>query len=327
MQVKFLPDIEIVADIRFPLAQALGDYFEINVIRTDLSKFADTESIVYVKEPQRIKGKVVILVQQFSFFERSFDNSFVCKSSINDQLVHGLLLAHQIKSYRAQSVISVMPYLPYSRQSRSTCGTYIGPLQAIGLFCKAAKIEQVFSCELHEILCKSIFPLPLHEISLKQIWHKVLVENLNEGDIKKICFVSPDRGGINRVKQMAHLFNVEWAFVEKKRIAYDKSVALKLVGDVNDKIVVIIDDIIDTGITAVKATDMVFDHGAKRVICCFTHGIFSDGAVDRIENSNIERVFISNSVLLDKAKLGSKVSIVSIYETLCNYLDSSLKKG
>lgn len=315
-------DLVIVADGRLPLVNVLADYFDVDVVHADLRSFADTESIVQVEDPSRIQDKLVLLVPMFSFGRKK-----VCKGSINDQLIQILLLAHQVKAHRAKGLIALMPYLPYSRQSRSVSGLYVGSLQAVGTFFHAVGIDHVIACELHDELCRSIFPLPLHEVSLHDMWSDVLRAHFSQEEFASLCFVSPDRGGINRVKKIAELFGASWTFVEKKRVDYDESVAVKLLGDVKEKVVVLIDDIIDTGRTAVEAAKMVLQHGAKKVVGCFTHAVLSEGAIDRVEKSDIEKVWITNSIILDAIPLSSKFSVVSLDDAMTQYLKDFLKKG
>jgi len=322
-----LHGLEIVADKRLPLVQSLAQHFGVEIIHADLSSFADTESIIQVDNPEQIKGKLVLLVPQFSF-----------SSSINDQLMQALLLAHQVKAHRAHGIVCFMPYLAYARQCRSVDGAYIGSLQAIGLFCKAAGIDHVFACQVHEALCESTFPLPLHDISLTELWHETLEKELSSDDLKNICFVSPDdlknicfvspdRGGVERAKQLAKKFDAPWAFVEKKRVEFDRSVAVNLVGDVKGKTVMIIDDIVDTGRTADEAAKLVLKNGATKVLGCFSHAVLSNGAVSRLEKSEIESVWLTNSVVLGDASLSKKFNSISIDNIVIRNLDGFLKRG
>ncbi|MCK4517977.1 ribose-phosphate pyrophosphokinase [Candidatus Babeliales bacterium] len=311
-----LHGLEIVADKRLPLVQSLAQHFGVEIIHADLNSFADTESIIQVENPERIKGKLVLLVPQFSF-----------SSSINDQLMQVLLLAHQVKAHRAIGIVCLMPYLAYARQCRSVDGAYIGSLQAIGLFCKAVGIDHVFACETHEALCVSTFPLPLHDISLTELWYETLRKDLSPDDLKNSCFVSPDRGGIDRAKQLAKKFDSPWAFVEKKRVEFDRSVAVNLVGDVEGKVVIIIDDIVDTGRTAVEATRLVLKNGATKVLGCFSHAVLSGDSVVCLEKSSIERIWLTNSVALSNVVLGEKFNSISIDNIVIRNFDNFLKRG
>ena len=321
--LKKFSDIEVIGDSDLTLVKEIANYFGVKPVHSVYNKFADTESLVDLTDGKNFKDKLVFIISQFSFPFLRDDPEM---GSINDQLAQVFFSAHQINAHRAKHIVLISPYLPYSRQSRSVSGAYIGPLQAVGLFSKVVGIKDVVSCELHEDLCKSIFPLPLHAICLKDIWYKVISQNFTLDEIGNACFLSPDRGGVERVKRLAKAFGADWAFVEKKRVAKDKSVALRLVGDVKDKFVILVDDIVDTGRTAVEASNMAMKKGAKSIVSCFTHGIFSEDAIDIIEESDIEKVWVSNSVFIGDVKLGSKFSVVSINDLIIDFIDKFIEK-
>jgi len=321
--LKKFSGIEVVGDSDLTLVKDISNYFGVKPVHFIYNKFADTETLVDVPDGKKFKDKLVFIVSQFSFPFLRDDPEM---GSINDQLAQVFFSAHQINAHRAKHIVLISPYLPYSRQSRSVSGAYIGPLQAVGLFSKAVGINDVVSCELHEDLCKSIFPLPLHAICLKDIWYKVISQNFSLDEIGNACFLSPDRGGVERVKKLAKAFGADWAFVEKKRVAKDKSVALKLIGDVKDKFVILVDDIVDTGRTSVEASKMAMKKGAKSIVACFTHGIFSEDAISIIEDSDIEKVWVSNSVFIGDIKLGSKFSVISINDLIVDFIDKLIEK-
>lgn len=312
----------IVADRRSPLVQSVASHFGKKIIHADLQYFADSESIIEIEDAGlELNDKFVLMLHPFSFSSDAFGHG-----SLNDQLMQVLLLAHQIKAHRTKNIMMVLPYLPYGRQCRNVDGNFIGPLQAVGLFCNVAGVDHVATIEPHEKLCASVFPIPLHEISLSALWEDVLQKTFSKDEQANFCFVSPDRGGVDRVKQVAELFNASWAFVEKKRTGPDKSKALKLVGDVKNKIVIIVDDILDTGQTAVNAADMVIKNDARSVFGCFAHAVMSKGAAEKIEKSCFEKIWVSNSVILDDTLIGKKISVVNVDKLLITFLDSFFQK-
>ena len=134
-----------------------------------------------------------------------------------------------------------------------------------------------------------------------------------------VCFLSPDVGGIKRVELLADLFGAKTAFTKKKRISYDEILTLDLEGDVKDKIVIMIDDIVDTGKTAARAAEMVMTHGAKKVFGCFCHAVFSAGAVELLQNSPIEKIWVSNTLLSDRT-FGSKITEIDSDRVIVEYL-------
>jgi ribose-phosphate pyrophosphokinase len=299
----------VVAGSYGTCSQQIAQRFGAPVVRAQVTSFGDGEVAVQLPDDfELVRGKTALVVQQFSF-----DKCFASQNSyISEQIFRFLLLVHQVKAYGAKNVIAVLPYLPYVRQARSACGTYVGPLEAFGRFVTAAGVDQVVTSDIHEQLCHSLFPIPILEMTLADFWKQQLSHVLRRDEVQNLCFVSPDRGGIGRVKEMAYLCGAEWAFVEKKRLGHNVTQAVALVGDVRDKVVVMIDDIIDTAITATEACKMVVEYGARKVIGCFSHAVFSPGAISRIEKSGFEQILITNSVGRLSVDLGEKITIVSI---------------
>jgi ribose-phosphate pyrophosphokinase len=286
MVVAYVHETSLVTALRSSLPTA-------KFVALEARHFADTESLINVPG---VEGDV-ILVAQFSF-----------GVLINDQLMQILFLAQQLKVKGARKIMLVSPYLPYARQCYAVDGETAGVFQALGEFFKVVGIEKIIACELHSSPCD----LPIHELSLAPVWKGVLA---NYG--KDSCILSPDFGGLKRATLLAKMCNVSVAHVEKKRVAYDTSIALKLVGDVAGKQVVLLDDIVDTGATAVHAAELAIASGAKRVVACFTHAVLSDGAVERLEKSSIERIWFSNSV---PCVLNGKIQIVSIDQEIASFV-------
>ena len=317
----------VVANNKLPLAQAIAAEFGIEILPLEMGKFADTERYVQFHDVLQVdlihshlKEKLVILVGQFFHFSRD---------SINDQLIQLLLLAHQAKLHGAHRIVALLPYLPYARQCKDVKSEHTGPLEAIGNLCKSVGIDHVVSCEIHEEACRSMLSLPLHQISCEAVWYDLLRKEFSPEECANLCFVSPDAGGVERAKRVAQLFDAPWAFVTKRRVELDKSVAIDLQGEadaVKDKIVVLIDDIIDTGITAIEASEKILAHGAKRVFACFVHPVLSLGSVERLEASKIEKIWTCDTILLDGVDLGEKITVVSVQQLITDYLHEVIKK-
>jgi ribose-phosphate pyrophosphokinase len=180
-----------------------------------------------------------------------------------------------------------------------------------------AGIDEIMACETHSSSC--IFPG--YELCLASMWKDVLAK-----EFKDFCILSPDFGGLERAMLLASMCNTSVVHVEKKRIAYDKSIALKLVGDVVGKNIVLLDDIVDTGATAVHAAELAIASGAKRVVACFTHAVLSDGAVERLEKSPIERMWFSNSVFCQQ-DLKGKIQVVSIDQEIADFVRGVICQG
>ena len=289
------------------------------IINVESGNFADSE--YYIKPPSiSLKDKEVFVIHQFSFENES----------INDQLLEFLFLTDLIKKLGAKKIHAILPYLPYSRQAKNfgakefevKVGTQLlGPISLIGKLFNSASIDQVVSFELHEGLIKDIFTIPLVEISL--IDFGVDFFNTHKGKLFKeedVCFVSPDEGRAKFIEKIAKKAGKPFAYVKKERAENDKAVAKQLVGDVRGKDVIIIDDIIDTGNTAIGACDMVLDNGAKSVVGFFAHAVLSKDAVEKINKSNFKQIFITDTVLIgDKLKLSDKIKQTSLSDVFVKF--------
>ena len=281
--------------------------------------FADTEAYVDLENPALIMNANVFFVHQFFF------NCSYCAGSINDQLAKFLIACDLLKKMGAKSISAVVPYLAYSRQEKSFFGKFTGPIELYGRFFKNVGLDRVFTCDLHSEEIFDIFDVKLEETSLDWFWSEHLRANFKEEIIKnQICIASPDKGGLSRANKIAQILNVPVVWVKKERIGPDNPVALSLSGDVKSKVVVIIDDIIDTGRTAIQASQLLRSHGATRVIGVFTHAIFSLGYANNISESAFDKVFISDSLPVLLENSDEKISVCSINKYLIHNISQKL---
>jgi len=279
----------------------------IEISNEGLSNFADGESIIEISDCGPLVGEHVFVSFAFSFDAPS-------KKTINDQLLESLLLIHQVKERGAGKITVVAPYLPYARQCKSVEGRFVGPFRAIGSFFKAVGADEVVVCEMHEKECAKMFSIPVKELCFDQLWAETIRSEIGEENLSSLCFLSPDKGGVERAKRLAAIFGVGYASVEKKRVRYDESVAVSLQGEVADKVIVLVDDIVDTGRTATEAAVLAVKNGARSIFACFAHAVFSAGALERIEKSCFEKVWVTDSLRVHRDLSRSKISVLGIKE-------------
>lgn len=247
-----------------------------------VNHFADTETVIFVDSDSRekINGQKVFINCKFSP---------IGNRPINDQLFDLFVLASRVRSLGAREIVAVLPYLPYSRQAKD------GGFRLIGNFFKESGIDSIFCCEVHDAHSSEYFDLT--SVSLAEFWRNLLADNLGEKILSDLCVASPDKGGTKRAEALASVLGVSFVAVDKKRIGKDKSVAIGLSGEVEGKVVVLVDDIIDTGITAVNAAEILLENGATDVFACFAHPVLSGGALDRLKNSKISKIWVTNSFI------------------------------
>lgn len=318
-------NFQIVADKNSTLAKQLAEFWGKGIFQVEIKHFADSET--FLKFSDELKA-VISKNNLFIIHQFYFSNKGLGFCSINSQLLDFLFLVDDLKRDGAKKIIAFVPYLPYSRQDKSENGDFIGLLGTVGKFLKCSGISKIVVCDLHAPKIKGEVEVLVEELEMKDFWLDFLnsstFRNLVVQDFTQVCFVSPDEGGRQRNEKLASAFNSSFAFIEKTRVTADQPVPLKLHGDVKNKTVIMVDDIIDTGRTAVKACELVLKNGSKKVIGCFSHAVLSAGAVELIEKSSFDRVFITDIILNDCRTLGGKFSVVYAGQFLANYLLSMI---
>lgn len=307
-------NLEIISQKGSTFAQSLSSCLGKKLINVEVQDFADTETYIKFSDVELIKNKNLCVIQQFSFSNKDLN-------SVNNQILKFLLLVDFLKKAGAKKIVAVLPYLPYSRQDKSYYDKYVGAINFIGKIFKTAGLEKIIACDLHESDIQNDFVVDLNEILLSFFWADFIKGNFNT---KNIYLVSPDEGHRKTVKAIAEKLNVEFGYIEKERVGSDRTKALKFIGDARDKTIFLIDDIIDTANTAVNACAMLKDNGAKKIIGCFSHGVFTQGSIEKIEKDSFERIFVTDSIVQGKDVIGcEKISIVSIVNLICDFLKSN----
>ncbi len=301
------------------LTQEIAQRFNTTLIPITVAQFADTETFVSIKDPEKFKDKDVLLVYQlFRVKSDAVTRSFQ-QSSINDQLLAIFELVDLLKLFGARSISVVLPYFPYSRQDESVCKKYQGAIFMLGRCFKGLGVKQLAVCDLHAPAVADSYPIKLIHISLENFWHNVIAEQIIAANPKyQYCFVSPDKGGEERVKKMASLFDVSYAVIHKMRIAPDTAVSYDIVGDVYGKKTILIDDIVDTAHTAYGACELLLSKGALHVYGCFTHAVLSAGACERILESKFEKVFVTDSIVGGSLDYIKKLQVIALNGWLAN---------
>ena len=276
------------------LAQKISDRLERSLGVIESRRFSDGEIFVEVKE--NVRGRAVYLIQT------------TC-TPVNDTLMELLITIDALKRASAKEINVVLPYYGYSRQDRKVSPRTPISAKLIADLLTVAGATRVVSVDLHAGQIQGFFNIPFDNLYAMPIFHQYIESNIRpiaKAAKTEIVIVSPDAGGVERARSLAKRINSSVAIIDKRRTGPNVAKAMNIIGDVEGKIAVIIDDMIDTAGTLTEAANAVLDHGAKKVYATATHGVLSGPAVQRINDSRIEKVIVTDTIPLSAASRASQ---------------------
>ncbi len=298
-----------------PLADEVAEVLGIQLGKLHRSKFANGE--IYVRPNESVRGADCFVMQSHSH-------------PINDNIMEQLVTIDALKRASARSITAVMPFFGYSRQDKKVLPREPITARLLADLLMRAGADRLVSVDLHTGQLQGFIREPFDSLTALPIITEYLADKI-EG---KTTVLSPDAGGVKRAERYARHLDASVAFIYKRRepTEHNESTALSMAGKVTDRHVVIIDDMIDTAGTVCNAAEMVREYGAKSVRIAATHGIFSDPALDRIKNTPIDEVIVTNTLPVseDIQKLDN-VRVLSIAPILAEtlqaiFMDSSVSE-
>lgn len=277
------------------LSQEIADYLGTTVGPMVIKNFADGEIYVQVKES--VRGDDVFVVQP------------LC-NPVNENLMELLIIIDAFKRASAKSITAVIPYYGYARQDRKTSGREAITAKLVADLLTTAGATRVLAMDLHtgqiqgffNILVDHIFATPILVDYIKSL-------NLSPDDM---VAVSPDTGGVQRTRHFAKKLDCPLAIIDKRRDKHNEAIASHVIGDVEGKVCVMFDDMIDTAGTICEAAKLLKSKGAKEVYVCASHAVFSGPAIERLEKAPIELCIVTNSIPWDENKLPKNVVQLSV---------------
>lgn len=272
------------------LAKRIAKEIGAEIIETKIENFNDGELRVQVMDPM---GNDLIIVQS------------TC-TPVNDHLMELLLLADTAKRAGVRNITAIVPYFGYSRQDR--CTYKFGPLSAslVIKMIETSGITRLLTLDLHSSQLEGVFNIPIINLDPASIFFNE-IENTEDTIV-----VSPDIGGIPRARNFSSLLGRDLAIINKSRTADNESVMSEVIGEIKNKRCVLVDDIVDSGGTICKASELLMKNGAKEVICFISHAVLSGSAAHKINQSPIKRVYVSDSII--HQQLPDKFKTVQIHE-------------
>jgi len=287
------------------LSQKISKFLKTKLVHSSIKKFADGE--IYIEINENIRGNSIFLIQSIS-------------SPANDNLMELLLCVDALKRSSAKNITTVIPYFGYARQDRKVAPrTSISAKLVSNLITKAGA-DRVVTVDLHAGQIQGFFDIPVDNLFATPIFSRHIKKNIKG---KNLICVSPDVGGVERTRALARKLDLSIAIIDKRRPTPGKSQVMNVVGNVNNKTCIIVDDIIDSGGTIVNAAKALIDRGAKEVHVYITHGVLSGEAVNKIKNSQIKNLVITDTIdNSNKLKKAKNIEVLSI----CNLLGEAIKR-
>ena len=277
-----------------PLAEEIAQHLCMRLGDADVSRFSDGE--VYVQIYENVRGQDVFVIQP------------TCPP-VNDTLMELLVMMDALKRASARRITAVLPYYGYGRQDRKVMPRVPITAKLVADLITAAGCHRLLAVDLHAGQIQGFFNIPVDHLFAAP---PVIVDYLAKKDLQDLVLVSPDAGGVERARAIAKRLNAGLAIIDKRRDGPNVALFMYLIGDVKNKDVVVIDDMIDTAGTLIQAVEAVKREGARRVLACAVHGVLSGPALNRIEESPLEEVIITNSVPLTPGKASPKVHVLSV---------------
>jgi len=277
------------------LSKDIAKHLRQKLVNTNIKRFADGE--IYVEINENIRGHSIFVVQSTS-------------NPANDNLMELLICIDALRRSSAKNITAVIPYFGYARQDRKVVPRTAISAKLVSNLITNAGANRILSVDLHAGQIQGFFDIPVDNLFATPIFSRHIKKKIKTNNL--IC-VAPDVGGVERTRALSRRLNVNIAIIDKRRPAPGKSEVMNIVGDVKNKVCLIVDDIIDSGGTIVNAAAALKSKGAKEIYVYITHAVLSGNAVDKIEKSKIKKLIITDTIDNSrKIRMSKKIEVISI---------------
>ena len=277
-----------------PLATEMCEILGIPLGNSVVNRFSDEEILVEIGE--NVRGMDIFIVQSTS-------------TPANDYLMELLVILDALKRASAGTITAVIPYYGYSRQDRKVSPRVPISAKLVADLLTTAGANRVLTVELHAGQIQGFFNIPVDNLYSNPVIYDYVKKRFNDN----LVIVSPDTGGVERARAFAKRLNANLAIIDKRRPKANVSEVMNVIGEVEKKTAIIFDDMIDTAGTVVQAAKAIKEKGAQEVYACCTHPVFSGRAIERLNNSVIKEVIVTNTISLNEEKKQcKKVKVLSV---------------
>jgi ribose-phosphate pyrophosphokinase len=289
-----------------PLAEEIAGCLEVKLGDPNLSEFANGE--LHCRFGESVRGSDVFIIQSHA-------------RPVNDSIMEQAIMIDAAKRASAKRITAVCPFYGYARQDRKASGREPITAKLIADVLRVAGANRIVSVDLHSGQIQGFFDGPVDHLTAM---HPLLTNYVRDNIDGDVVIVSPDAGRVKVAERFSQHLDADLAFVAKRRPrgARHQVQALDVVGDVAGRVCVLVDDMIDTAGTICAAAEQLSDHGAADVYALATHGVLSDPAIDRLKNSAISKVVVTNTLPIEDDRLFDKIEVLSVAQIVADALDA-----
>ena len=281
-----------------PLAQEVSRYLGMDLSPMVRKRFADGE--LYVQIQESIRGCDVYLIQP-------------CCHPVNDYLMELLIMLDACRRASARQITAVIPYYCYARADRKTAGRESITAKLVANLLTGSGANRLLAMDLHSAQIQGYFDIPMDHV----YGSPVLIDYLRSKQLPDLVVVSPDVGGVARARAFAKKLNdAPLAIIDKRRQSHNVAEVMNLIGDVQGKTAVLVDDMIDTAGTITEGARLLRQKGARQVYACATHAVFSGPAISRLSSGVLEEVIVTNTIPLPESEKFEQLTILSVANLL-----------
>lgn len=277
------------------LAEKIARKLDLNLGKAEIVRFKDGE--IYVRVDETVRGRDVFVIQPTS-------------GPVNENLMELLIFIDALKRASAKTINILIPYYGYARQERKSSPREPITAKLVANLLTVAGANRIVTMDLHADQIQGFYDIPLDHLQALPLLAKYFLNKGFSGD--ETVVVSPDIGGVKRARKLAEWLDCKIAIIDKRRPKPNLSEVMNLIGDVEGKRAIFIDDMIDTAGTITNGVDAIMKRGAKESYICCSHAILSGPAVERLENCPVKEVIVTDSIKLSESKKIDKIKVISI---------------
>ncbi|WNS73637.1 ribose-phosphate diphosphokinase [Bacillus sp. DTU_2020_1000418_1_SI_GHA_SEK_038] len=284
------------------LAEEMAQLLGCELGKCSSRQFSDGEIQIQIEES--VRGSEVFLVQSAS-------------EPTNEHIMELLIMIDALKRASAKMINVVMPYYSYARQDRKARSREPITARLIANLLEMAGAARVLTIDFHSPQVQGFFDIPVDHLT----GIPILADYFKKKALEDLVIVAPHNGGVVRARKMANLLNVPLALIDRRRPEHDETEIMHIIGNIEGKNAIIVDDLIDTAGTITTGANALFENGAKAVYACCTHAVLSGPAIERIESSPIKELVITNTINLSEKKRLDKITPLSVAPLLVEAID------